>query len=311
MLLGCGVVRCPDSVVPDGMPLRGSRLSSGLATDCAFYGPKQSREFPLRLVSRACLRLWCNYPRRSDDSKRPCVTSSHRSVPLRGVRKYFNARDCTIQTTGTRLLETRVRGCCRRNYERLVVVADDPFLLQRLKQLGRGSECVRRGATRRRQDHQQQHRLPRTMKRLTLRPFHDGSIISGTRVWVQGPKSLSVGPEKLLRASIWARASIRPTRSLRRRPELNRGTGICSPLPNHSATPPVLYELHCNKKAGPGSGAGALERTTGFEPATPTLARSCSTTEPRPRCLRARFYSARAKPFKKPRAPHIPWSAPC
>ena len=26
-----------------------------------------------------------------------------------------------------------------------------------------------------------------------------------------------------------------------------------------------------------------LERTTGFEPATPTLARLCSTTEPRPR----------------------------
>ena len=26
-----------------------------------------------------------------------------------------------------------------------------------------------------------------------------------------------------------------------------------------------------------------LERTTGFEPATPTLARWCSTTEPRPR----------------------------
>ena len=72
---------------------------------------------------------------------------------------------------------------------------------------------------------------------------------------------------------------------LRRRPELNRGEGICSPAPNHSATPPLLYQLHCNKKAGPGSGAGDLERTTGFEPATPTLARSCSTTEPRPHCV--------------------------
>ena len=29
---------------------------------------------------------------------------------------------------------------------------------------------------------------------------------------------------------------------LRRRPELNRGTGICSPLPNHSATPPLQQE---------------------------------------------------------------------
>ena len=28
--------------------------------------------------------------------------------------------------------------------------------------------------------------------------------------------------------------------------------------------------------------ASDLERTTGFEPATPTLARWCSTTEPRP-----------------------------
>ena len=29
------------------------------------------------------------------------------------------------------------------------------------------------------------------------------------------------------------------SKRLRRRPELNRGTGICSPLPNHSATPPL------------------------------------------------------------------------
>src|ERR1700739_1607698 len=39
--------------------------------------------------------------------------------------------------------------------------------------------------------------------------------------------------------------------------------GFCRPAPYHLATPP----------------RGVLERETGFEPATPTLARSCSTTE--------------------------------
>src|SRR5438309_7157935 len=37
-------------------------------------------------------------------------------------------------------------------------------------------------------------------------------------------------------------------------------------------------------KAAPPLTCTFLERTTGFEPATPTLARLCSTTEPRPRC---------------------------
>src|SRR5205085_672688 len=50
----------------------------------------------------------------------------------------------------------------------------------------------------------------------------------------------------------------------RGRPGLNRGWGFCRPLPYHLAAAP-LRKL--------------LERETGFEPATSTLARSHSTTE--------------------------------
>jgi hypothetical protein len=42
--------------------------------------------------------------------------------------------------------------------------------------------------------------------------------------------------------------------------------------------PPVRGPSHCRRSEVP-----FLERTTGFEPATPTLARWCSTAEPRPR----------------------------
>src|SRR6266498_5722121 len=67
-----------------------------------------------------------------------------------------------------------------------------------------------------------------------------------------------------------------------------RGRGADTLLPDVSLVfrwwigpqerPPVRGPSHCCC-----SEALFLERTTGFEPATPTLARWCSTAEPRPR----------------------------
>ena len=58
----------------------------------------------------------------------------------------------------------------------------------------------------------------------------------------------------------------------RRRPDLNRGWRFCRPLPYHLATAPS------DQKRGL-IGGRRMERETGFEPATSTLARSHSTTE--------------------------------
>src|SRR6185503_19474886 len=82
-------------------------------------------------------------------------------------------------------------------------------------------------------------------------------------------------------------------RNWRRRPDLNRGSRFCRPLPYHLATAPIrnvrsgvsrrpfplrsLCELQGTTFAW--IEERRLERETGFEPATSTLARSHSTTE--------------------------------
>ena len=50
------------------------------------------------------------------------------------------------------------------------------------------------------------------------------------------------------------------------RRESNPCARLCRPLPHHSATPPWGFDATCT-----------FERMTGFEPATPTLARLCAT----------------------------------
>src|SRR4026207_1197786 len=88
----------------------------------------------------------------------------------------------------------------------------------------------------------------------------------------------------------------------RRRPDLNRGWRFCRPLPYHLATAPLdrwkdvrisTSPVIISRRPGvvvraPRGGAGGagrgpprliMERETGFEPATSTLARSHSTTE--------------------------------
>ena len=61
-----------------------------------------------------------------------------------------------------------------------------------------------------------------------------------------------------------------PKKKWRRRPDLNRGWRFCRPLPYRLATAPSLKDNELGKN---------MERETGFEPATSTLARSHSTTE--------------------------------
>ena len=84
-------------------------------------------------------------------------------------------------------------------------------------------------------------------------------------------------------------------KSWRRRPDSNRGWRFCRPLPCHLATAPSGQRRDRHEKtAARGHSAGAavrawrgadrprrrkVERETGFEPATSTMARSHSTTE--------------------------------
>src|SRR4051812_44686986 len=71
-------------------------------------------------------------------------------------------------------------------------------------------------------------------------------------------------------------------RNWRRRPDLNRGWRFCRPLPYHLATVPNLArneERAVKARACILEQAREVERETGFEPATSTLARSHSTTE--------------------------------
>src|SRR4051794_15320486 len=65
----------------------------------------------------------------------------------------------------------------------------------------------------------------------------------------------------------------------RRRPDLNRGWRFCRPLPYLLATAPRKRRMAglATRPAEPGE--KNLERETGFEPATSTLAKSHSTTE--------------------------------
>jgi hypothetical protein len=56
-----------------------------------------------------------------------------------------------------------------------------------------------------------------------------------------------------------------------------QSTGRASGL-SAKATVPILYRIHCAANAP----EKILERAKGFEPSTPTLARSCSTTELHP-----------------------------
>ena len=62
-----------------------------------------------------------------------------------------------------------------------------------------------------------------------------------------------------------------PKKKWRRRPDLNRGWRFCRPLPYHLATAPSVKDTASEERN--------MERETGFEPATSTLARSHSTTE--------------------------------
>ena len=65
----------------------------------------------------------------------------------------------------------------------------------------------------------------------------------------------------------------------RRRPDLNRGSRFCRPLPYHLATAPFTLFRGMSAHPRRGRSEEVLERETGFEPATSTLARSHSTTE--------------------------------
>src|SRR6185503_8124524 len=71
-----------------------------------------------------------------------------------------------------------------------------------------------------------------------------------------------------------------PDQYWRRRPDLNRGWRFCRPLPYRLATAPHKRQTAglATRPAEPGE-KKMLERETGFEPATSTLARSHSTTE--------------------------------
>ena len=60
--------------------------------------------------------------------------------------------------------------------------------------------------------------------------------------------------------------------------ELNRRTRLCRPLHNHSATQPCISADFFGFLSGERvDAANGLERETGFEPATSTLARLRST----------------------------------
>ena len=83
-------------------------------------------------------------------------------------------------------------------------------------------------------------------------------------------------------------------RSWRRRPELNRGWRFCRPLPYRLATAPLGSDrpvvgwletgrATCGDSVAWSWAVCEVERETGFEPATSTLARSHSTTELFPR----------------------------
>src|SRR3954466_8034240 len=71
-----------------------------------------------------------------------------------------------------------------------------------------------------------------------------------------------------------------PRKDWRRRPDLNRGWRFCRPLPYRLATAPRKKRMAglAARPDRPGE-KKMLERETGFEPATSTLARSHSTTE--------------------------------
>jgi hypothetical protein len=65
----------------------------------------------------------------------------------------------------------------------------------------------------------------------------------------------------------------------RRRPDLNRGWRFCRPLPYHLATAPKVRVSRGGESTRARVSERKMERETGFEPATSTLARSHSTTE--------------------------------
>ena len=75
---------------------------------------------------------------------------------------------------------------------------------------------------------------------------------------------------------IRTRTRVAPQRFLRPRRLPFRHARVTEPYPGTSRTQPAEYEKH------PGTARVTLERKTGFEPATFSLARRCSTTEPLP-----------------------------
>src|SRR6266542_7081318 len=106
----------------------------------------------------------------------------------------------------------------------------------------------------------------------------------------------------------------------RRRPDLNRGWRFCRPLTYHLATAPLWLCRGCTRwdscPTSATAGRRKVERETGFEPATSTLARSHSTTElfppasltATPKCTtaprrQASRHPVRARARAAPRAP--------
>ena len=100
------------------------------------------------------------------------------------------------------------------------------------------------------------------------RPDTDGTFASVHR--------LACGLDQDGRSPGWTAGQLRSIEPVgrwvgwRRRRDLNAGWRFCRPLPYHLATAP---------SGMPERREGKMERETGFEPATSTLARSHSTTE--------------------------------
>ncbi len=98
-------------------------------------------------------------------------------------------------------------------------------------------------------------------------------------------------------------------------PESNRGTRLCRPLHDHSATQPIIRTHHRGARPAHITNYNQkirMERETRFELATPTLARLCSTTELFPLACQPVYSVTRCwrilsdHPRVSSTAPHLP-----
>src|SRR5699024_5577826 len=76
---------------------------------------------------------------------------------------------------------------------------------------------------------------------------------------------------------------------------------ILSPVRLPIPPPRPNFQSDCSQSAR--SGSKSSKRTTGFEPATPTLARWCSTTELRPHVCRLKDLNPRPSDYKSDALP--------